>query len=183
MRPIHRVIMVGLVDKSAGHENGAMISAERSDRMTHKRSLAATASLLLLLVLSLLGSSPANAGGDYFTAEVLDFQDLGRDEYRLMLRQLTPLYASEGVPTNPIVIYLRHDEAAIRRGLRDAVSKEEFVAAIALLKQQIAQSTTIQLGVMGGSGLAPIDGKPGEFQCNSLTVEDGVVVAWNGAVS
>lgn len=145
--------------------------------MLRTRSLAAAIGPVLLLFVSVFVAPPAGAGGSAFTAEVLDFQDLGNDEYRLVLRQLTSLYVSDSVPAKPITIRLRHDETA----MRDSVSKEEYVAAIALLRQQIAQSATIQFGVMGGSGLAPIDGRPGELQSNGLTIEDGIVYAWNGA--
>jgi len=131
--------------------------------MTHK-----AIGRVLLLVLSLFASTPAVAGGDYFTAEVLDFQALGNDEYRIVLRQMTPIYASDSMPTEPLVIHLRHDEAL----MRDVGSKEEYLAAIELLKQQISQSPVIQFGVMGGSGLTPIEGKPGEFQSNSLSIEE-----------
>ena len=170
------------MDKSGSRNNGTIILAERAARMLRTRSLAAIASLFLLLVLSLLGSPPANAGGDYFTAEVLDFQDLGNDEYRIVLRQLTPLYGSDSVPTDPLVIHLRHDEAAMGGASRDVASKEEYLAAIALLKRQIAQSTMIQFGFWG-SGVIPIEGKPGEFQSNSLSIEEpGIVFSWHRAI-
>lgn len=137
---------------------------------------------VLLLILGLVTSAPAVAGGDYFTAEVLDFQALGNDEYRIVLRQMTPLYGSDGVLTDPLVIHLRHDEAAMRRGFREVVTKEQYLAAIELLKRQIAQSAIIQFGFWG-SGVMPIDGKPGEFQSNSLTIEEpGIVFSWHRAV-
>jgi hypothetical protein len=141
-----------------------------------------TISGVILLVLSLFASPPAVAGGDYFEAKVLDFQALGNDEYRLVLRQMTPMYGSKSVPTDPLVIYLRHDEAAMRGAREEGASKEKYLAAIDLLKRQIAQSTIIQFGFWG-SGIIPIDGKPGEFQSNSLTVEEpGIVFSWHRAV-
>jgi hypothetical protein len=141
-----------------------------------------TISGVILLVLSLFASPPAVAGGDYFEAKVLDFQALGNDEYRLVLRQMTPMYGSKSVPTDPLVIYLRHDEAAMRGAREEVASKEKYLAAIDLLKRQIAQSTIIQFGFWG-SGIIPIDGKPGEFQSNSLTVEEpGIVFSWHRAV-
>lgn len=150
--------------------------------MSRPRSRAAVIGSFLLLAFSFLGSTPAAAGGDYFTAEVLDFRNLGNDEYRIVLRQMTSMHGSDDVPTDPFVIYLRHDESAMRRGFRAVVSKEEYLAAIDLLKQQIAQSTIIRFGFWG-SGVIPIDGKPGEFQSNSLTIEEqGIVFSWHRAV-
>jgi hypothetical protein len=136
----------------------------------------------LLLVFSLFSSTPVVAGGDYFTAHVLEFQDLGNDEYRIVLRQMTPMYGSDSVPTEPLVIHLRHDEAAMRRGRSEVVSREKYLAAIELLKRQISQSTIIRFGFWG-SGVIPIGGKPGEFQSNSLTIEEqGIVFSWHRAV-
>ncbi len=137
---------------------------------------------VLLIVLAFFVSAPAVAGGDYFTAEVLDFRALGNDEYRIVLRQMTPIYGSKSVSTDPLVIYLRHDEAAMRGAREKVASKEKYLAAIDLLKRQISQSTIIQFGFWG-SGVIPIDGKPGEFQSNSLTVEEpGIVFSWHRAV-
>jgi hypothetical protein len=134
------------------------------------------------IVLGILVSTPAAAGGDYFTAEVLDFRALGNDEYRIVLRQMTAMYGSKSVPTDPLVIYLRHDEAAMRGAREEVASKEKYLAAIDLLKRQIAQAAIIQFGFWG-SGVIPIDGKPGEFQSNSLTVEEpGIVFSWHRAV-
>jgi hypothetical protein len=152
-------------------------------------SRATVIGFFLLLVFSLLGSPPAAAGGDAFTAEVLDFRALGNDEYRIVLRQMTGLYGSDEVPAEPLVIHLRHDDDVMRRVSKDVVSREKYLEAIELLKQQIAQSPVIQFGVMGGSGLTSIDGKPGEFQSNSLSIEQPpypepgiarIVVAWPG---
>lgn len=137
---------------------------------------------VLLIVLGILVSTPAAAGGDYFTAEVLDFRALGNDEYRIVLRQMTSIYGSKSVPTDPLVIYLRHDEAAMRGAREEVASTEKYLAAIEFLKRQIAQSAIIQFGFWG-SGVIPIDGKPGEFQSNSLTVEEpGIVFSWHRAV-
>jgi hypothetical protein len=137
---------------------------------------------VILLVLSLFTSPPVVAGGDYFQAEVLDFRALGNDEYRIVLRQMTGVYGSDEVAAEPLVIYLRHDETAMRR--EHGASKEKYLAAIELLKQQIAQSTLIRFGVIGGMGtgriIPPIDGKPGEFQSNSLEIYEGVVYSLSG---
>lgn len=162
--------------------------------MLRTQSLSAAIGLVLLVV-SFLGSTPAAAGGDAFTAEVLDFQALGNDEYRIVLRQMTGLYGSDEVPAEPLVIYLRHDEDTMRRISKNVVSREKYLAAIELLKQQIAQSTTIRFGIIGGMGggsiLPPIDGRPGEFQSNSLSIEQPpypepglarIVFAWPGPV-
>ena len=141
-----------------------------------------TISGVILLVFSLFASPSALAGGDYFEAEVLDFQALGNDEYRLVLRQMTPMYGSKSVPADPLVIYLRHDEAAMRGAREEVASREKYLAAIEFLKRQISQSAIIQFGFWG-SGVIPIDGKPGEFQSNSLTVEEpGIVFSWHRAV-
>ena len=141
-----------------------------------------TIARILLLVLGILVSTPAAAGGDYFTAEVLDFRALGNDEYRIVLRQMTPMYGSKNVSTDPLVIYLRYDEAAMRGAGEEVASKGKYLAAIDLLKRQISQSTIIQFGFWG-SGVIPIDGKPDEFQSNSLTVEEpGIVFSWHRAV-
>lgn len=163
--------------------------ADPSVRTSRRRPLS-TIGAVLLLVLSFLGSTPATAGGDYFKAEVLDFQALGNDEYRIVLRQMTGLYGDDRVPTEPLVIHLRHNESAMRRQLRDSVSEEQYLSAIELLKQQISESKVIHFGVMGG-GLAPIEGKPGEFQGNSLSIEEPpfpdpaierVVFSWYGSL-
>ena len=73
----------------------------------------------------------------------------------------------------PLVIHLRHDENVMRRV--SSVSREKYLSAIELLKQQIAQSTTIQFGFIGGMGgrgiLPPTDDEPGVFQSYSLTIE------------
>ena len=137
---------------------------------------------VLLVVLGFLVSAPASAGGDYFTAEVLDFQALGNDEYRIVLRQMTPMYGSDNVPADPLVIYLRHDKDAMRRGFREVVTKDQYLAAIELLRRQISQSAIIRFGFWG-AGIIPIDGKPGAFQSNSLTIEEpGIVFSWHRAV-
>jgi hypothetical protein len=80
-----------------------------------------------------------------------------------------------------MIVHLRHDEAVTRRVSTDLVSKEKYLAAIELLKQQISQSPIVQLGVMG-TRLTPIEGKPGEFSSYTLSIEDGIVVSWNGAI-
>jgi len=153
--------------------------AERSGWMSRRRLLASAIGAAVLL--GPFTVQPAAAGGDYFIAEVLDFQALGNDEYRLELRQMTPTYGSKSVPTDPLVIYLRHDEAAMR-GAREVASREKYLAVIEFLKRQISQSAIIQFGFWG-SGVIPIDGKPGEFQSNSLTVEEpGIVFSWHRAV-
>jgi len=136
-----------------------------------RRSLLASA--IGAAVLLGLFATTAVAGGYTFKAEVLDFQALGDDEYRIVLNDIET--------SNRLIVHLRHDEAATRDVAKDLVSKEKYLAAIELLKQQIAQSPIIQLGVMGG-GLTPIDGKPGEFGSYSLSIEEGVVYSWNGAI-
>ena len=142
--------------------------------MSRPRSRAAVIGSFLLLVFSFLGSTPAAAGGDAFTAEVLDFQPLGNDEYRIVLRQMTGLYGSDEVPAEPLVIHLRHDDDVMRRVSKDVVSREKYLEAIELLKQQIAQSKTIQFGVVGGFGgrgiLPPTDDEPGVHQSYSLMI-------------
>jgi hypothetical protein len=143
---------------------------ERSGWMPRRRLLAIGAVLLL----GLLAAQPAVAGGDAFTAEVLDFRALGNDEYRIVLRQLTGLYGSDEVPAEPLVIHLRHDEDVMRRAPKDLVSRENYLEAIELLKQQIAQSKTIEFGVIGGMGgrgiLPPTDDEPGVHQSYSLSI-------------
>jgi hypothetical protein len=142
--------------------------------MSRPRSSAAAIGSFLLLVFSFLGSTPAAAGGDAFTAEVLDFRALGNDEYRIVLRQMTGLYGSDEVPAEPLVIHLRHDDNVMRRYSKDVVSRKKYLAAIELLKQQIAQSKTIQFGVVGGMGgrgiLPPTDDEPSVHQSYSLTI-------------
>lgn len=157
-----------------------------------RRSLLAIGAVLLP---GLFAAQPAAAGGDSFAVEVLDFQAVGNEEYRIVLRQMTGLYGSDEVSAEPLVIYLRHDEDVMHRVSKDMVSRVKYLAAIELLKQQIAQSTTIQFGNIGGMGggsiLPPIDGKPGEFQSNSLSIEQPpypepgiarIVFAWPGPV-
>jgi hypothetical protein len=134
---------------------------------------------IFLLVLGLVASLPATAGGYIFKAEVLDFQALGNDTYRMVI--IANRQGDDLRPTEQMIVHLRHDEAATRDVSKDVVSKEKYLAAIELLKQQIAQSPHIQLGVMGG-GLTPIEGKPGEFGSYSLSIEEGVVYSWNGAI-
>jgi hypothetical protein len=157
--------------------------------MSRPRSRIAVIGSFLLLVLGLLASTPAVAGGDYFTAEVLDFRALSNDEYLIVLRQMTGLYGSDEVPSEPLVIHLRHDDDAMRRVSKYMVSREKYLTAIELLKQQIAQSTIIHFGVWGGMGargiLPPTDDEPGVFQSYSLTIEElpdraikQIVFAW-----
>jgi hypothetical protein len=129
---------------------------------------------LLFVVLALFVSTPAVAGGDAFTAEVLGFQAVGNDEYRIVLRQMTGLYGSDEVAAEPLVIHLRHDDEVMRRAPKDLVSREKYLEAIELLKQQIAQSKIIQFGVIGGMGgrgiLPPTDDEPGVHQSYSLSI-------------
>jgi len=137
-------------------------------------ALTRTIGAVLLLVLGIFASSAAVAGGDYFEAEVLDFRPLGNDEYRIVLRQMTGLYGSDEVPAEPLVIHLRHDDDVMRRAPKDLVSRENYLEAIELLKQQIAQSKTIEFGVIGGMGgrgiLPPTDDEPGVHQSYSLSI-------------
>jgi hypothetical protein len=149
--------------------------------MSRPRSSAAVIGSFLLLVFSFLGSTPAAAGGYAFKAEVLDFRALGDDEYRMVFRPTSDVYGSDHAPPASLVVHLRHDEAVTHDVSKDLVSKEKYLAAIELLKQQIAQSRIIQLGVMGG-GLTPIEGKPGEFSSYTLSIIDGIVFSWNGAI-
>ena len=129
---------------------------------------------LLFVVLGFFVSAPAVAGGDAFTGEVLDFQAVGNDEYRIVLRQMTGLYGSDEVPVEPLVIHLRHDDEVMRRAPKDLVSREKYLEAIKLLKQQIAQSKIIQFGVIGGMGrrgiLPPTDDEPSVHQSYSLSI-------------
>jgi hypothetical protein len=148
--------------------------------MSRTRSPAAAIAPFLLLVLSFLVSLPAAAGGYVFKAEVLDFRALGNDEYRVVFRQINDVYGSDHAPPPLLVLHLRHDEAVTRSVSTDLVSKEKYLAAIDLLKQ-ISQSPIVQLGVMG-MRLTPIEGKPGEFSSYTLSIEDGIVVSWNGAI-
>jgi hypothetical protein len=134
---------------------------------------------IFLLILGLVASLPAAAGGYAFKAEVLDFRALGNDEYRMVI--VANPNGDDLEPTEQMIVHLRHDEAVTRNVSKDLVSKEKYLAAIELLKQQIAQSPNIQLGVMGG-GLTPIEGKPGELGSYSLSIEEGVVYSWNGAI-
>ena len=143
------------------------------------RSIAAAINALLLLVLSLFASTPAVAGGYVFKAEVLDFRAVGNDEYRMVI--VANPNGDDLGPTEQMIVHLRHDEVVTCKVSQDFVSKDKYLAAIELLKQQIAQSPNIQLGVMGG-GLTPIEGKPGEFGSYSLSIEEGVVYSWNGAI-
>ena len=136
-----------------------------------------TIGCVLVLVLGLVASLPAIAGGYVFKAEVLDFGDVGNDEYRMVI----VANPDEDGPTEQMIVHLRHDDAATRDVSKDFVSKEKYLAAIELLTQQIAQSPHIQLGVMGG-GLMPIEGKPGEFGSYSLSIEERVVYSSNGAI-
>jgi hypothetical protein len=131
-----------------------------------------TIGCVLLLVLSLLASTPAAAGGYAFKAEVLDFRALGNDEYRIVFNDLEA--------TDLLIIHLRHDEVATRDVSKDLVSKEKYLAAIELLKQRIAQSPIIQLGIMGGRP-APID-DTGEVHSYSLSVVEGIIYSWHGAI-
>jgi hypothetical protein len=149
--------------------------------MSRTRFISAAIVPFFLLVLSFLVSPPAAAGGYVFKAEVLDLRALGNDEYRVVFRQMNDVYGSDHAPPPLLVLHLRHDEAVTRRVSTDLVSKEKYLAAIELLKQQISQSPIVQLGVMG-MRLTPIEGKPGEFSSYSLSIEEGVVYSWNGAI-
>ena len=136
-----------------------------------------TLECVFFLVLGLVASLPAVAGGYVFKAEVLDFRAVGNDAYRMVI------IANPGGDgsTEQMIVHLRHDEAATRKVSKDDVSEEKYLAAIELLKRQIAQSPIIQLGVMGGS-LTPLEDKPGEFGSYSLSIIDGTVYSWNGAI-
>jgi hypothetical protein len=147
--------------------------------MSRSRSLAVTIGSFLLLVLALFGSSSAAAGGYAFEAEVVDFRAVGNDEYRMVI--VANPHGDDPGPTKLMIVHLGHDEAVMRKVSRDIVSKEKYLAAIELLKQQISQSPIIQLGVMGG-GLTPVEDKPGEFSSYSLSIEEGIVYSWNGAI-
>lgn len=138
-----------------------------------------TLGCVLALVVALFAPMPAVAGGYVFKAEVLDFRDVGNDAYRMAI--VANAHGDDLGPTEQMIVHLRHDEAATRDVPKDIVSKESYLAAIELLKRQIAPSPIIQLGVMGG-GLTPIDGKPGEFGSYSLSIIEGVVYSWNGAI-
>lgn len=132
-----------------------------------------------VLLLGLFAALPAAAGGYVFKAEVLDFRAVGNDAYRMVLIA-NPLGDDLG-PTELMIVHLGRDEAVTRKVPKEGLSKERYLAAIALLQQQIAQSPIIQIGVMGG-GLTPIEDKPGEFGSYSLSIEEGVVYSWNGAI-
>ena len=154
---------------------------ERPSWISRRRLLGLAIGSVFSIALGFLVSSPAAAGGYAFTAEVLEFQALGNDEYRIVIRQMPNPGGNDLGAPDPMVVHLRHDEDATREVSKDFVSKEKYLAAIELLKQQILQSPIIQLGVWGG-GLTPIDGKPGEFSSYSLSIEEGVVYSWNGAI-
>jgi hypothetical protein len=149
--------------------------AARSGFMSRRGVLANIA----ILLLSLFAALPAAAGGYVFKAEVLDFRAEGNDAYRMVL--IANPFGDDLGPTELMIVHLGHDEAVTRKVPKEALSKESYLAAIALLQQQIAQSPIIQLGVMGG-GLTPIEDKPGEFGSYSLSIEEGIVYSWNGAI-
>jgi hypothetical protein len=65
----------------------------------------------------------------------------------------------------------------MRRVPSHIASRKIYNKAIGLLREQISRSRFIKFGIWS-DGFIPIAGKPGEYQSNSLSIEDGVVVSW-----
>jgi hypothetical protein len=102
------------------------------------------------LVAAMMVPSPSVAGGDFFDAEVLDFQPEAQGEYRITLRQLTPAYGSWQISSQPMTIHLRHNDWLMWRVPSDMASREIFNKAIELLGEQNLALTLHQIRNMVG---------------------------------
>ena len=134
-------------------------------------------SMKTLLIFVLLLAIPQTVMGERgsFDAKVIDLEDQGQNEFILHLIQLSEPFGYKHKQDEDILIHLRFkcplyecpDDG-------DNPSLKKYLAAITLLKKQIAASKKIKFGIVD-RGYAKIDGKKNEFQSNGLDIYDGVV--------
>ena len=110
-----------------------------------------------------------------FDAKVISLTDDGNNEYTLRLIQLSQPFGYKHKKDTEIVIHLRFQCPAYEcPDSGDNPSMKQYLAAVEMLKAQIAVSDRIKFGVVD-RGFAMIDGTSNEYQSNGLDVSEDIV--------
>ena len=100
------------------------------------------------------------AGGTHYTAEILDFEFKGNDEFLMIIKQYETPYASgEKLKPQIVKIHLRHKTKECE--------KDVYLRAINTLISQFKKGGKFKFGIVG-NGYLPIKGKTNEYQSNRL---------------
>ena len=111
------------------------------------------------------------AGGGSYKAEILEFKETKKEQYRMVLLQFENPYGED--PPKPIrrVIHLRFSSRHFRSSRHPLISRKSYLEAIEVLRAQFKKGGSFQFGIIA-DGYEPIPGKPGEFQSNALVYQE-----------
>ena len=130
----------------------------------------------ILVFVLFLGISPAVMGerGSY-EARLIELKDQGNDEFTLRLVQLSQPFGYQHKKDEEILIHLRF-KCPLYECPEDGdnPSVQKYLAAIDLLKTQIASAKTVKFGIVD-RGYAKIDGTNNEYQSNGLDIQEDTV--------
>lgn len=130
---------------------------------------------LMLFVLLLLVPLIAMGERSAFDAKIIKLTEKGNDEYKLRMIQLSQPFGYKHNQDIELVIHLRFECPIYECSDEETQpTLKKYHQAIALLKNQLADSKTIKFGVVD-RGFAEIEGEKNEYQSNALEIVDGIV--------
>jgi len=126
--------------------------------------------------LSALIAPAVLAGGTATSARILEFEEKGDEEYRLVL-----VHTVRTPPPETIVLHLRHAPEKVGARRPAQISEDAYRQCVAQLRDHFDKRESFTLGQFG-NGIQPIPGKEGEYQSNTLVEYGGVCYSFAGGV-
>ncbi|MDH5178049.1 MAG: hypothetical protein OEZ39_16215 [Gammaproteobacteria bacterium] len=118
------------------------------------------------------------AGGDYFKAQVIEFSDKGKNQFKLKLNQLSQPFGKKHKGNREIIIHLQY-MCPLKKcdGEYNKPTLQTYNSGIKLLRNQIEASKYIKFGVMG-RGYKLIDGTKNQYESRGLKIHNDVVYSY-----
>ena len=120
----------------------------------------------------------AFAGGDDFKAQVIEFSDKGKNQYKLKFIQLSQPFGKKHKGNKEITVHLQY-KCPLKKcdGKYNKPTLQTYNSGIKLLRKQIESSKNIKFGVMG-RGYKLISGTKNQYESRGLKIHNDVVYSY-----
>jgi hypothetical protein len=126
----------------------------------------------LLAALLIATSLPAFAGGTAFACRYVSLNDEGAGSFILTLNAIEePGEAVTYAANRQLVLHIHYSARSPLPSGHPAVTRADFDAAIARIRQDLARGDVTRFGIFG-SALVPVKNQPGHYRVYGLRLED-----------
>ena len=131
---------------------------------------------IVILIIALLFSWEAFASIEFHSIEVYEFHEKKNDEFFLIFKSLDEIKRIERSQDSDLIkLHIRFNAKCVTSLIQSEdlqAEKENYLAAVLELREQISKSKKIVIGLKSGKGFHKIPNKINEYQCDNLAILD-----------